>query len=225
MNKDEWRALQCFNVSVKQDPVMNKVNINMGFDYWTAEVAGIYTSPDEPFGDTAGPTPWSNKKHHESKFSLSFSSEHMQFIDVAGPVRAGARQAFMQAHGVTPSPELVDALFRMVCDAAMANGIVINQQEIKVSFDFNQVSQPGSIKFGVAGRSPIERLDVACPALSTQVEYPREIVEQDEDYRDKATALRYVIMDLNDLFKWPRERIADWLESLDLDITVKMEEL
>lgn len=33
-----------------------------------------------------------------------------------------------------------------------------------------------------------------------------------------------VIIDLNDGYKWSRERIADWLDTLDIDLTFKVEE-
>lgn len=37
--------------------------------------------------------------------------------------------------------------------------------------------------------------------------------------------LGYMLIHLNDYHKWSRERIADWLETLDLDITARPESI
>ena len=47
----------------------------------------------------------------------------------------------------------------------------------------------------------------------------REIVHHPVTGRDHE--LKYVIMDLNDHYRWTREQIADWLETLDVDINFK----
>ncbi len=60
------------------------------------------------------------------------------------------------------------------------------------------------------------------PHMETEVEYPPTVRE----LRKKANltlkaGLAHVIIELNDDYEWTREEIADWLETLDLDLTVR----
>ena len=66
---------------------------------------------------------------------------------------------------------------------------------------------------------PVGTLRSACPALDSVVKYPTGTGY--DGYEDR---LYYVIQHLNDVEKWTREQIADWLESLDINIEVNMEE-
>lgn len=51
------------------------------------------------------------------------------------------------------------------------------------------------------------------PALNEMVKHPET---------GKSTRLRSAIISLNDSYKWTREQIADWLETLDIDISFKV---
>jgi hypothetical protein len=62
-------------------------------------------------------------------------------------------------------------------------------------------------------RTEQETLKKMLPGLSQNVNCP---VDHGEAWRD---SLWYVIQHLNDRHRWPRESIADWLESLDIDLT------
>lgn len=53
------------------------------------------------------------------------------------------------------------------------------------------------------------------PALDEMVKHP---------VTGQTAALRDVIINLNDISKWTREAIADWLETLDIDISFKTKE-
>lgn len=53
------------------------------------------------------------------------------------------------------------------------------------------------------------------PGLNKMVKHPVTGV---------TTTLQNVIITLNDKFRWTREKIADWLETLDIDLSFKVEE-
>jgi len=59
-------------------------------------------------------------------------------------------------------------------------------------------------------------------ALATLLPGVREKVEH--PLTKEITTLRYAIISLNDTYKWTREQIADWLETLDIDITFRSED-
>lgn len=65
---------------------------------------------------------------------------------------------------------------------------------------------------------PIANLKRFCPALDEVVKYP-------QGDRSRSMRLEEAIIRLNDVEKWPREKIADWLESLDLDLAVNVEDV
>lgn len=66
--------------------------------------------------------------------------------------------------------------------------------------------------------TPIPSLLRYCPALEELVKFPAGTGKQ-------VMSLESAIMRLNDIEEWTREEIADWLESLDLDITVNIEDV
>jgi hypothetical protein len=55
------------------------------------------------------------------------------------------------------------------------------------------------------------------PVLSKKVPYPCECRTLDT----KTEFLDWVIIHLNDVDRWDRDRIADWLDTLSLDLTLK----
>ena len=67
-----------------------------------------------------------------------------------------------------------------------------------------------------AGRHPVlSHLSKACPALDTaRTECPL-------DHCSFTATLGTMIPHINDNHQWPRNQIADWLETLDLDLTIQ----
>ena len=61
--------------------------------------------------------------------------------------------------------------------------------------------------------SPLDDLAELFPALAQFVEPCPACTH--------ANALAYTVIHLNDVHRWPREDIADWLETLDLDLTIQ----
>ena len=59
------------------------------------------------------------------------------------------------------------------------------------------------------------RLASHLPGVNEKVEHP---------LTKEITTVRYCIISLNDTYKWTREEIADWLETLDIDITFRSED-
>lgn len=60
------------------------------------------------------------------------------------------------------------------------------------------------------------------PGIHSLVRYPCDCCR--DTYKDKGFILQNVIIHLNDKAKWTREQIADWLESLDVDLEFKVPE-
>ena len=67
---------------------------------------------------------------------------------------------------------------------------------------------------GFSTGQKLARKAKSLPGVDTLVKHP---VVGDEG------SLYYVIMDLNDHYKWTRNQIADWIETLDIDTTFQME--
>jgi len=82
------------------------------------------------------------------------------------------------------------------------------------------VEKPPVLQFGaysgayVGGHEEDDRVK-ELPALREMVKHP---------ITQKTDRLKSVIISLNDGAKWTREQIADWLETLDVDITFKTKE-
>lgn len=82
----------------------------------------------------------------------------------------------------------------------------------KFSMDYSDYSD-------IVDASPITNLRKSCPALNSLVDYPKGTAREGMNSR-----LEDVIIFLNDTERWTREQIADWLESLDINLEVTMEE-
>jgi hypothetical protein len=72
----------------------------------------------------------------------------------------------------------------------------------------------------VISSNPRRRIEQACPGLEENVQPPCDCYI--EFYQD--AVLSAVIMHLNDKHAWTREKIADWLDSLDVDLTVNLDD-
>ena len=60
------------------------------------------------------------------------------------------------------------------------------------------------------------------PGIFEQVKMPCTCYNGDEEGNEPVAPIRDIIMHLNDQHKWPREEIADWLETLDVDLAFKV---
>lgn len=241
MNAAEALALQNLHADVSTDDMNDKLFIVLGFDYNTTEcsIDDTFTLDDCEYPTTVQ----SITQSHKSTLLLQFGVESMPFIDVGGAVRRALLEVFIEAHAFSPSPELIETLFTVVQGEALEKNITLytKKQPAAVEFKLDADDYMKSMSTFTYGESkmgyttldnplvnnPVKRLMKACPALETEVPYPSEAFKQDKRLGWEigyTRELRYVIMDLNDRLKWPREKIADWLETLDLDITVNMEE-
>ena len=64
------------------------------------------------------------------------------------------------------------------------------------------------------------RIQYACPGVSQPASTPDECVC--DEWANGGT-IDVIVMHLNDGHKWTREKIADWLDSLDVDLTINLE--
>lgn len=78
----------------------------------------------------------------------------------------------------------------------------------------------------IDGATVQANLRAALPALDQEMEHPEgaqgwRLVDGALGYTNRVPSpwtLRTIIVDLNDRAKWTREQIADWLDTLDLDL-------
>lgn len=62
---------------------------------------------------------------------------------------------------------------------------------------------------------PQKPLVELCPAIEAEVKHP---------VSGLVMPLGFVIMNLNDHHEWTRDRVADWLETLDVDINIEVQD-
>lgn len=71
----------------------------------------------------------------------------------------------------------------------------------------------------------IETAEVRCPAagkrLARRANWSPNAVPPKCGYGKKKSSLNAIIIHLNDGHKWTREQIADWLDTLDIDLTLQ----
>lgn len=66
------------------------------------------------------------------------------------------------------------------------------------------------------------RIHEACPNAKSQVACPRPLEAGCVYESDWRNAVPNIVMHLNDDHGWTREQIADWLDSLDIDLTIDL---
>jgi hypothetical protein len=74
----------------------------------------------------------------------------------------------------------------------------------------------GLIPKGIGGQTTnVEELSKQLPGVEQIAVHP---------VAKNVNSIRNIIINLNDVHKWTREQIADWLDSLDVDLTFKVKE-
>lgn len=127
---------------------------------------------------------------------------------------------YMELKPPTPSDEYDLFEYGKVLDEDFLMELAVNfteeqKQKVKLS-----VVQASYLTWSVAGPSnPRRQIEQACPGLEEHVQAPCDCyAESPED-----AVLSAVIMHLNDKHAWPREQIADWLDDLDVDLSIDLE--
>lgn len=67
----------------------------------------------------------------------------------------------------------------------------------------------------------LEKESKSLPGMDEIVMYPCDRETCEARLGGLSAPLRMIVMHLNDAHHWPRHRIADWLESLDIDLEFK----
>lgn len=81
------------------------------------------------------------------------------------------------------------------------------------AFSINEIKQALSVYQEL---SPIKELKSKCPGLRQVVKMPCSC------HSNKSSMLESLLIHLNDTVGWTREEIADWLDSLDIDLEVNL---
>jgi len=168
-------------------------------------------------------------------FMLTAESVHNgTYVDILQAYLAGAWE---QAHGDAPENSVVSKMTKFVLgiinEKAVPGSKLPGKKTAKainlggvVSGGTATTLKPGetllptpSTSVGNSSFNPVQNLSRACPALNAMVTYPKGTAREGQ-----ISQLYLVIQTLNDNDKWTREQIADWLETLDLDIGVQIEE-
>ena len=80
------------------------------------------------------------------------------------------------------------------------------------SLAFSKINPPGPVLKIKTKANPQDLLDQAIPVLHTAtVDCPVKTTRE--------SSISSMILHLNDFHEWSREQIADWLESLDIDLS------
>lgn len=77
---------------------------------------------------------------------------------------------------------------------------------------------PGEVSAGGGPDAGIASL----PGLKEMVKHPK--VDDTFECKHIESTVKHMIMHLNDFHRWPREHIADWLETLDVDLRFKSQD-
>lgn len=93
----------------------------------------------------------------------------------------------------------------------------------KISFEYDGSGEVSNAEFGKTPSSLVPQL----PGVRELVYHPKAKNDEDEALcgwgKDKHV-IQDIIMHLNDRHRWTREEIADWLETLDVDLRFKTPE-
>ena len=117
-------------------------------------------------------------------------------------------------HEIIPNSYILDRLVQVAKETAEKNHDSLFSTSIDNFLDY------GDSMINVIQENPYEGnsqiVNKAFPVLQKMVAHP--ILREEPLVR---MPLQTVIISLNDQYKWSREQIADWLETLDVDIQIK----
>lgn len=117
-------------------------------------------------------------------------------------------------HEIIPNSYILDRLVQVAKETAEKNHDSLFSTSIDNFLDY------GDSMINVIQENPYEGnsqiVNKAFPVLQNMVAHP--ILREEPLVR---MPLQTVIISLNDQYKWSREQIADWLETLDVDIQIK----
>ena len=68
-------------------------------------------------------------------------------------------------------------------------------------------------------------IEIICPGLATRLSIPCPSIpcpgdERCQLFQDSSSSVIMYVIHLNDSHQWTRERIADWLETIDVDMSI-----
>lgn len=214
------------DVRAKYLPDLYAIALTVRFQY----VRAVQTKPDfmsktpEPFSVT---DLYFQQEHINVTVSYMFT---MELLDSSSDKRALVMYALMNMYyKAHPADEdidkvLFDELVSRTENVLYCMGVDIRKNDDKEYHTGGLVAGSGKKfgptgEFGVPQQSPVQSLKDACAGLDEVVYFPKGT-----QYEGRQGVLYQVIQILNDTDKWTREQIADWLESLDVDITVTTKE-
>ena len=113
-------------------------------------------------------------------------------------------------HGIVESVSLSPLLLQQASVSAVADAVLAMVNGRCLVNHFVE-------SFWTAADQTVETLVGVCPGMCNRVKCP----EMD---RPEPMHVSTAVIHLNDHHKWSRERIADWLDTLDIDLTIRPKE-
>lgn len=112
----------------------------------------------------------------------------------------------LKKHDSPVAPDILEELYEKLAKWQASEGMD--------NFDYSVFSKIKSVGTSSGGRDPgVDKL----PGLKERVKHPAYSNYNNNGYGD----LESVIIHLNDVCKWTVNQIADWLDTLDIDLTIK----
>jgi hypothetical protein len=103
----------------------------------------------------------------------------------------------------------------MICELAKKISANYDKNLLQAVISYHE-SVNGLIPKGIIGQTTnVEELSKQLPGVEQIAVHP---------VAKNVNSIRNIIINLNDVHKWTREQIADWLDSLDVDLTFKVKE-
>lgn len=104
------------------------------------------------------------------------------------------------------------------CNQVMEDAFLFIEEQCKDNHaDLPTVSQQASAPVPSGSQSVSEELAEVFSNVREYVQVPCSCTR----YEDTGLKVHVLVVHLNDFHNWTRERIADWLDTLDLDLTLK----
>lgn len=228
MTKAQRHALS--KVVIKANEIIESMEliVVVKYDYRTAEAIEpplAFSMADTNPAETS--VSW-KEVVHQGSWRIKVQEEYLDSLEGIRALAETLETAFIETHeGEKWTEEFAIAMWeRLVAAVNIDTGLVVNKHQLDMAVVMGFKEPPVIIPDSNSnfGPHPISGLKKACPALDSVVRYPPGTRRRKEDPTQRVK-LETVIIYLNDQERWSRERIADWLETLDVDTSVDMEKL
>lgn len=198
--------------------------------------------------DDIKPSPVFEKENFYFTYKFSLSYEMLMDLQPSSIVGYMLRNEFLKTFEPMKSNDAIQRAMKHMSDVMKDDGFTlgllhgttvsshVSYQQMKEMLKFKSPSNHatgGYLDIGyTAGGAKIDWGNLINTPMRNEFSERAESFSRKDVFFQKVKhpvngevhALRSVIMNLNDFHKWPREEIADWIETLDININMKPKE-